>query len=691
MRHRKTTYLGILFAAVALLGLSACQGTDDSTEPPTSKGAELVNAQTCSDIRQKVVDATTERILQRRYGGYYGGPVAAGAEGDASRGNNDSAGSQSPSDYTETNTQEEGVDETDIVKTDGDYIYTVHNNKLLVLQSWPADQTSIVGEYEIGANLQSNVDGDTVTNRNIYAQSLFLKGDKVAVFSRVYEHYQNSSRSSFNGTRITILDVTDRTTPSLLQQVDFEGRMISGRMVDGNVYLVSRSQLNAPVDVWEIVSSDNLGLPEHRYIEDEWERRRVVNSARPQVESIVRNRLRNETVNEMLPRRRLFNDQGQLVWSEPAYDCNELYLTQQTSKLGVLNVSHFDFDEPQKVTSTGVLAEGWTVYASTENLYIAQSSRSWFWWGWWGRTRDAESHVHKFKFGQNNKRPVYVASGAVEGNVLDQFSLDEHNGYLRVASTVPAQWGSDGTQTRHSSNRVTVLEQDGNLLKSTGKVTGLAPGESIQSVRMMGDKGYVVTFEQIDPLFTLDLSDPTAPTVKGELKITGFSSYIHPLGEDHLMTIGRAGNQQGLTGEVQLQIFDVSDMTNPTLKHSEKISTGQWSSWSEAMWNHHAFTYHPGRDMLAFPVNIYEWSAMNGQNFSGLLVYRADAQSGFQRVGHVDHKSLGSHNPDYYSHWWTSVRRSIFIEDYVYSLSERGMKVNGLTNPTNEYAAVPFK
>lgn len=691
MQHQKTmhtkrwtTPLWAL-TAVALLGLAACQGTTGDDDP-ASTSATLQSAQSCQDIRDRVVDASTEQILRYRYN-TYAVDSAAGAPAEGSN-RDDSGSSDSPDDYTETNTQEEGVDETDIVKTDGDYIYTVHDNKLLVLKSWPPEDTSVVGEYTIGQNAQQQIDGDSVTRRNIHASDLFLKGDKAAVFSSVYEYYENSHRSRFSGTRITILDVSDRTSPTLLQQVDIEGHMISGRMIDGDVYLVSRTQLSTPVDVWEIAYADDLGLPTQRHVDSERERQQRIDRARPQVRQIVKNRLQGHSIKQMMPRRRLFNQTGELVWSEPAYDCQELYLPSQTAKLGVLNVSHFDFDEPSKITSTGVLAEGWTIYASKKNLYIAQSSRSWFWWGMWGRTRSAESHIHKFTFSQNNKRPKYVASGKVDGHILDQFSMDEHNGDLRVASTVPAQW-DEGTQTRQTTNRVTVLDQNGGKLNTVGKVTGLAPGETIRSVRMMGDKGYVVTFEQIDPLFALDLSDPQNPTVKGELKITGFSSYIHPLGEDHLMTIGRAGNDQGLTGEVQLQIFDVSDMTNPTQKHSTKISTGQWSSWSEAMWNHHAFTYHPGRDMLAFPVNIYQWNELNGDNFSGLLVYSANAEDGFQRVGRVDHKNLGSQ--DQYRSWWTSVRRSIFIEDYVYSLSQRGMKVNGLTDPTQEYAAVPFQ
>jgi len=678
MKLKKLPAIGLLALFATVLG---CNGTTDpGTENPgpgnegTPTGATALQpADSCAAVREQIVDSTTEQVLKRRYRQ----ARRAASPDDASDGSKGKeSGGESPDDYTETNTQEAGVDEADIVKTDGDYIYTVDDRELVILDSWPAEETSIVGRYTIGTS------EDDSTGRDVSARSLFLKGDRAAVFSNISEYDRRSShKPRFHGTRITILDVSNRSDPELLQQLDIGGYMVSGRMIDGDVYLVSNSGLNTPVDTWELAQSDDSRLPETGYDLTEEERKERVQEARPVVRELVRERLADEDISELFPKRRLFDNSGELVWSQSMYDCKDLYLPQESAQLGVLNISHFDFDSPATVTTTGLLADGWTVYSSEKNLYVAMSSRFWGWgWGW--RNRDSESHIHKFSLDGSNNRPRYTASGSVDGWILDQFSMDEHEGFLRVATTESG--GRFGNQ-EESKNHLTVLEQKGHALKEAGSVRGLAEGERIYSVRLRGDKGYMVTFRTIDPLFTLDLSDPYNPKVEGELKITGFSSYIHPLGENHLMTIGQDADDEGRIQGVQLQIFDVRDMSNPTRIHQERISTDQWSSWSEAMWNHHAFTYHPEREVLAFPINIRDWDRIGGKDFSGLLVYEANAQDGFTSLGRVSHADLeGDHR------WWTTVRRSIFIEDYVYSLSERGMKVNDLRNPESERAAVNF-
>lgn len=682
MKLKKLAAIGIVALFAAALG---CSGTTDpGTEGPgpdnegTPTGATaLAPADSCDAVRSQIVDSTTERVLKQRYRQRR---TAAAPESDSGASNDKSSGGESPDDYTETNTQEEGVDEADIVKTDGDYIYTVDDQELVILDSWPAEETSIVGRYSVADDVESDSDDD-YRNGNISARSLFLKGDRAAVFSNIYNYGHRREHGGFSGTRITILDVSDRSNPELLQQLDIGGHMVSGRMIGGDVYLVSNSGINAPVNTWEIAQSDDPRLPEKGYDLTKQQRKERVREARPVVRQMVRERLADENITEMFPKRRLFDSSGEMVWSESMYDCRDLYLPQESAQLGVLNISHFDFDAPDKVTTTGLLADGWTVYSSKKNLYVAMSSRFWGWgWGW--RNRDSESHIHKFSLDGSDSRPRYTASGAVDGWILDQFSMDEHEGFLRVATTESGgRWGNQ----EESENHVTVLEQKGHTLEEAGSIRGLAEGERIYSVRLRGDKGYMVTFRTIDPLFTLDLSDPYDPKVEGELKITGFSSYIHPLGENHLMTIGQDADDEGRIQGVQLQIFDVSDMSNPTRVHQETISTDEWSSWSEAMWNHHAFTYHPEREVLAFPINISNWDRIGGKDFSGLLVYEANAEDGFTSLGRVSHADLeGDHR------WWTTVRRSIFIEDYVYSLSERGLKVNDLRKPQNERAAVSF-
>ena len=703
----------VLLAIFGSFIFSACgQGPHSIPPPETSARQSLEKAQTCGDIEERIVKAQTERFLEHYYEQQYRAmPGVAAESGQASAddsANSSGASKSSPNDYTETNNQVEGVDEADIIKTDGDFIYGVRHNKLLVVKSWPPKDTEIVGEYNLD-NVDKTESDEKKTNstseagasvarpgynNSVNAQSLFLTGDKVAVFSRVHDNAADGEY--YHGTRISIIDVSDRSNPELVNQLGVEGSLLSGRMIDGDVYLVSNSSVDMPSATQYGYNSnefrkrlENILPPRPDHDTTDAERKRRANIARPIVRSELRDILANVDTEQLLPQKRLYNDKLELEDTANLFSCDDVYLPPNISELGILNISHFDLDaatDEIEVTNTGLMANGWEMYASKQNLYLALSNRAWRWG--WGADEDSHTHIHKFGFTGQNDRPEYKASGEVDGWLLNQFSMSEHDGHLRVATTDndTAINPQTGDREETGGNHLTILEEDGKELEETGSVRNMAPGERIYSVRMMGDKGYVVTFEQIDPLFTLDLSDPEHPEVMGELKITGFSTYMHPLGDDHLMAIGRAGTAQGNIQGVQLQIFDVSDMENPQRVHKETITTGRWSSYSEAMWEHHAFTYHPEKDMLAFPLNIHEWGANDGENFSGLVLYKANADIGFKEVGRIDHSEMvqNSHR------WWTRIRRSIFIEDYVYSYGEAGLKVNELMSPENEMASVAF-
>jgi uncharacterized secreted protein with C-terminal beta-propeller domain len=226
-----------------------------------------------------------------------------------------------------------------------------------------------------------------------------------------------------------------------------------------------------------------------------------------------------------------------------------------------------------------------------------------------------------------------------------------------------------------------VLEDDdlGNL-REVGHVGGLGPGERIFAVRFMGPKGYVVTFEQVDPLYTLDLADPTQPKVIGELEVTGFSSYLHPIGDDWLLAVGQEADEEGRIIGLAVSIFDVRDFADPKLAHRYLIEGDDdtWS-WSEALNDHHAFTFHRG--VLSIPVYI---GGTEGR-FSGLLVLAVDPEDGIWELGRIDHQGMGTED----KRAW--MRRSVYIEDAIYSLSSAGVKVNSLDNPEVELAKVPFE
>ena len=244
------------------------------------------------------------------------------------------------------------------------------------------------------------------------------------------------------------------------------------------------------------------------------------------------------------------------------------------------------------------------VYAATDSLYVSNDVYT----QWLTMMDDKQedwqvSAIHRFHIGAEGKKAMYESTGVVPGSILNQFSMGEHDGHLRVATT-RNMWDSGTIE-----NAVTVLNA---VMDQVGQIEGIAPGERIYSARFIDDKGYVVTFEQIDPLFTLDLSDPTNPTIVGELKIPGFSTYIHPVGDGHLLTIGEETEDMGdwvQTIGMKLEIFDVSDLANPQSTHKFVFESGYYS---EALYEHKAFNFHADLGLLAIPVNGYGWSGGGG-------------------------------------------------------------------------------
>lgn len=662
------TPIASILAAVALLGCNPERNED----PPGNVDARLARFDSCNDLRDYVGDAYLEMLVQSRYGGWgwYGAEDDVAAEGDG-----DSSG---PTDYSTTNVQEQGVDEPDLVKTDGNYLYIAQQNvgELTIVKSWPAESTAKVASLE--------VDG--------YPYSMFLRGDRIVLFSYVYDLAE--ARYGY-GTRISIIDVSNREAPAVLREIDIEGWMADARMIEDDVYVVLNTWADMPEDAWNLAWDESLGLPEM-----DWEASEVQQAAtraeargilRPHVDRIVA----DMDLDDMLPTA-WDHAPDEVVDGEPLVDCGDVYHPDGISRPSMLTVAHLELDagDGSDLTATGLMSDGWTVYASQESLYITQTS--WWWWWGWGDL-DLETHIHKFTL--DGADTVYEASGQVDGWVLNQFSMSEHEGYLRVATTDWNTWwwtDEDEEDAVDPANNLFVLEQDGNALNTVGEITGIAPNERIYSARFQGDRGYLVTFEQIDPLFTFDLSDAHAPKIVGELKVPGFSSYLHPIGTDHLLAVGMDGTEDGEITGLAISLFDVSDFANPALKDKLVIESDDWS-WSEALWDHHAFTYH--RDNLSLPIYTWDYDSYGG--FSGLLSVDVDLEAGLTETGRIGHEDLVDASDclyeDYYGadacgdwYWYAWMRRSVVIEDNLFSISDYGIKVNDLTAPETEIARVLF-
>ncbi len=630
---------------------------DRRTRPirPADPTAKLTSFADCQELRSYFIEVAVETLIEHRYHWWYMIPWAGPEDGrDVS---------DVPNDYTTTNNQVQGVDEIDIVKTNGTHLYATEGDTLHVLRSWPSSAAAQVAAARIG----------------LPSWGLFLHQDLAVTASGFYEPDVEFPRPP-GAARFEIFDISDPSSPRSTRTVDVEGWLVDARLIDGDLYAVIRTFIDYPPELWDLIWGDDIGLPDEiPWDASEEERERILAEARNILTPLVTEILEEYSIGDFLPQLRDRSAPGDDTAPRNLVDCGSLFRPAEVSDWAVLSVLHLDLDDPGPVTAAGLVADGWTVYASRNSLYVAQTS-DWWWWGFAPTEMRMTTAIHKFELDPSRPSPVsYSASGTVDGWILDQFSLSEHDGYLRVAATdFDWWWGTTPEQERASS--VTVLADDGGgNLREMGHVGGLGPGEQIFAVRFMGEKAYVVTFERIDPLFTLDLEDPMFPKVVGELEVTGFSSYLHPIGDDWLLAVGQEADEEGRVLGLAVSIFDVRDFANPALAHRYLIESDEdtWS-WSEAMDDHHAFTYHRG--VLSIPAYI---SGANGR-FSGLLVLAVDPEDGIRELGRIDHQDLTEED----GHAW--MRRSVYIEDAIYSLSSAGVKVNSLSNPEVEIAAIPF-
>jgi uncharacterized secreted protein with C-terminal beta-propeller domain len=338
----------------------------------------------------------------------------------------------------------------------------------------------------------------------------------------------------------------------------------------------------------------------------------------------------------------------------------------------MLSVVTIDLSQGLEVLdATGVLANGNTVYASAENLYVATQNWDTWLWGREGISEDEPDEVttdiHKFDI-SDPSITTYLATGTVNGYLLNQFAMDEHNGDLRVASTTsPAWWGSEFD----SESLVTVLDDDGaGRLTEIGSVDGLGATEQIYSVRFMGDTAYVVTFRQTDPLYTVDLSDPTNPKVVGELKILGYSAYLHPVGEGLLLGIGQDATDTGQVKGTQVSLFDVSDPANPTRIDQITLSEG---SNSQVEYDHHAFLYWEPTGLAMVPIQQWFWDENKEEAFFGAVGFNV-GDSDLTEIRRFAHPGGDRQDWD----WRAQITRSIVIGDSLYTISNKGIMSSDL-------------
>jgi uncharacterized secreted protein with C-terminal beta-propeller domain len=500
----------------------------------------------------------------------------------------------------------EGVDEGDIVKTDGQFIYLAKNTKVLILKAYPAQDAEIISKLEQGLEVLD----------------LYISGNKLVIFSYIpssylYGQVQPERDMEKDKTQVRIYDVSDRANPEMDRELIIDGLYFESRLIKEYLYFIIQNPA---------------------YLEDD----KVV-----------------------LPTIREGKE-----WT--TIEATEIWYPNTTRGWLQYNIiTSLNIQNPNAPINreTFLLDTGTALYVSQLNLYII------------GHDWTEDSTITKI--GIKDGEIFFKANTTVPGHVLNQFSMDEYQGYFRIATTLDS-WNSETP-----GNNVYIFNKN---LEQTGSLEGLAPGEQIYSARFMGKRCYLVTFKKVDPLFTIDLSNPDNPKVLGKLKIPGFSNYLHPYNDKILIGLGKETTEseygdfawhQG----IKISLFDVSDVENP--RELAKIEIGDRGSDSPALYDHHAFLFNRERSLLVIPIleaHIDE-SKFSGQvppDFYGDYIYQGAyifkiSQEGIElrgRVTHIDNDSLLKSG-----YWFSSeyeVERSLYIEDNLYTISQGKVKINNL-------------
>jgi len=731
-------YLYKLCLTFLVLFLVACDKGDDNdpenkplipVRPVANQQLKLHPASSCEDLKNYITDSLVKQYASiPRYIQYFycpapvnsgGGSSGEAAPAPAPGASSDSSTNNSavPDDVSDTNNQEAGVNEPDIVKADSaGNIYLVSGRHFIVAKGFPPTEMNELARIDLGGR----------------GLNLFLDraNQRVTVMARndapyyITDAVPTASEDSLSViypppeqdyTVALFYDVSTPSQPQLLRQLRLQGYYREGRGINDRIHLVSNHQLR-PMNLFanEEFNSAYQSFQDAVYQARcnnagvDVENDPLVIETQSQLVTVITSIVSSTDPVDYLPKAHELVD-GNPV-EIPYLACTDVNYPEINLSLGLQIITSVDSDG-NNLDATSIINNSYITYASENNLYLAETSRN-----WWTRLDDGTwptSQTAIYKFAISGNAPQYLATGRVDGYVNNQFSFSEFNGVLRVATTQDDIVESDvNIWQQMLSNNVFVLsdaENNGDL-NVIGEVRNFASGETIRSSRFYNDKGYVVTFRNMDPLFTFDLGDPTNPILKGELIIPGFSTYIHKYDDNHLLTIGRAGGAGGVGvgSGLQLQLIDVSDLEKPEVIHSYVPQMGDGWSWSSAQYDHKAFTFYKPANLLAIPIQIYPWASAD--YFSGVVAYDVSLETGFQETGRVDHKDLAY---EYYCVQnsglapvyeprctdgmymeWASPRRSLVMtgnnDVYLYTMSDVGLKASSINSLSNTLGQLIF-
>lgn len=451
--------------------------------------------------------------------------------------------------FGKTNEQVEGVSEADIIKNDGRYLYIFSNKGVQIVdtQDNSLKKTALIKLNDL---IKANTSGESGSvysyskafNDGYYGsdvRELYVLNNRLAAITSIYEpdYRENNSSTGKSVTKVTVFDISDKAAPKELLSYSQDGYYVSSRIYNGRLSLVTE---------YGIAYYGNDALLEETAV----------------------------------PKTDVNGASGRIA-------PDSILIPEDAPTTNYLVVGLIDkLEKGSKIDTKAVLGGAANIYSSGDNLLAARSiysneiAANIFNFGTTSMTTNSgKSEILAFSL--KDGKVSLTARGLVDGTLLNQFSMDESNGYYRIATT-----DSKG-------NNVFVLDKELNV---KGSVTGFAPGEQIKSVRFMGNTAYVVTFVQTDPLFVIDMSDPAKPVIRGELKIPGFSQYLHPIGNNLIIGIGRGGTETGVNNDAKISLFDVSDPTTP--REIDAVSL----KYSYIDTNHKAFLSVPERNMYVIPL-----------------------------------------------------------------------------------------
>jgi len=596
-----------LFITVSIILIAGCSSNGTANNAPPV-GKSLISFDSCEKLAAALASAP---VVQNSWDtdSVDGAPQAGGAEGDSS-----------------TQSRDTTVEEADIAKEDGSYVYVLHHSgKLMIFSAIDPANISKVGEIELNIPPREMVvSGNLVVALGYTA--MYAGGGVVGIGGM--EPVAADVVDPYYSTIASIVDVSDRSAPKLIREVKLDGSYVDSRLVGSFMHIITSQWLTVQV-----------GVP-------------------PKPELLIPRALDTTFTAEGRTDTVVSTDCSDIYMPDPMrFDTWGDYYPLQTTRVITVDLN----DLSTSVGSTVALAAWPTVTASPDRLYLAD----------WDGANDVTA-LHVFDIATDPSTTSYIGAATFTGMVLNQFSIDEYDGTVRVAATTNRSTpGSDD-----NDNRVLVFKEDANGISEIGLVTGITPGESIWSARFVGPRGFLVTYLTIDPLITVDLSDPTNPRVAGELEVPGVSTYLEAMDDNHLIAVGLdLADGQTWGGGVALSIFDVTDFANPVLAHRVVVGGEGTEAYSEANSTHKAFAYFPEKGIVAIPLTKY---AVTGDGYSSLLyVYRVNADTGFQEALVVDHEDLipPAELPEWGLYGY-AMRRALLVGNTLFSLSDYGIKAH---------------